>query len=132
MNQNCPQRQELVDYLLGKLPEDLLQQLEQHFVDCSSCEETLRGLNVADTLNNWVEQAARDAVATRPSEDSEEQFVANLISRMQDQSSAHSQLDPLTRERAAEVIRLLEIDDADECLGRLGQYKLQSLIGAGS
>ena len=88
MNQNCPQRQELVDYLLGKLPEDLLQQLEQHFVDCSSCEETLRGLNVADTLNNWVEQAARDAVATRPSEDSEEQFVANLISRMQGQSSA--------------------------------------------
>ena len=128
MNQTCPQRQELVDYLLGKLSADLLQQLEHHVLDCDSCEETLRGLDLADTLNGWVGEAASANEQTELDQD----FVANLIQRIQHQSPQQSRLDPLAKERAAEVLRLLDVDQSDSSLGNLGHYSIQELLGVGS
>ena len=128
MNQTCPQRHELVDYLLGKLSDELLDELENHFLDCRSCEETLRGLDLADTLNKWVGEAASSDQPTSTDED----FVAMLIRRMQEQTSLHAKLDPLAKERAAEVIRLLDTESSDSNFGKLGLYRLDELLGVGS
>ena len=128
MNQSCPQRHELVDYLLGKLSNELLDELENHFLDCRTCEETLRGLDLADTLNKWVGEAA---LSDQPSA-ADEDFVATLIRRMQEQTSLHSKLDPLAKERADEVIRMLDSESSDSHFGKLGQYRLDELLGVGS
>ena len=45
---NCPPKTDLVDYLLGKLPVEILERVENHFADCQSCEETIRNLNAQD------------------------------------------------------------------------------------
>ena len=56
----CPEKSKLVDYLLGKLPDPETQTCEGHIAQCDLCEETIRGLNINDTLDELTREALSD------------------------------------------------------------------------
>ncbi len=125
--ENCPDERALVDYLLGKVPDDRLASLETHFAACDWCEETIRGLSASDTLSQLVAEAIGET--TGESSVNEQELVAALIQTMQVPPSAGRQhLD----DRAAEVTRLLESAPDDSSIGQLAHYRIIKLIGAGS
>ena len=67
-NPECPEKSKLVDYLLGKLPAPETQTCEGHIAQCDLCEETIRGLNINDTLDELTREALSD---DHPQSDSE-------------------------------------------------------------
>lgn len=125
----CPEKSALKNYLLGKLPEEILDQFEDHFSDCVDCEETLRGLDANDTFSQLVNSAA-DSSAELAEHD--KQFVGNLIAQMKSENRFH-RLDAELAEKAAEVTRLLTPpEDESDAIGTFGDYQIESLIGVGS
>ena len=74
---NCPPRNELLDYLLGRLPDELLCGLENHFAVCDQCEETLRGISGDDTFSRLAE----NAMSEKATDDDEREFVSKLVTQ---------------------------------------------------
>ena len=90
----CPQKDKLVDYLLGKLPVIEHETCELHIVDCTSCEDTIRNLKVTDTLDELTCQAMAD-----PGESTELKLVEQLVHRVRNISSdTQPEFDRLTLE----------------------------------
>ena len=132
---NCPEKSALKNYLLGKLPDEILDQFEDHFSDCEDCEETLRGLDANDTLSKLVNSAAD---SSEELDEKDKQFVGNLITQMKSEGRFHL-LDGELAEKASEVTRLLmpvdddsRCEDDADCMGTFGDYRVESLIGVGS
>ncbi len=124
----CPEKSTLIDYLLGKLPVDVLENCENHFADCQNCEETIRGLNVNDTLSQLASAVSADDEV--PGEE-DKSIVLRLINRLQQGTTFDRQKQSL-EDRAAEVTRLLEPSDNPDSIGQLSHYQIEELIGAGS
>jgi anti-sigma factor ChrR (cupin superfamily) len=65
---NCPAREELLDYALGRLPEKTIEVVAQHIEQCPECQATLATL--ADAEDTLVAQLAGppepDAFADEP------------------------------------------------------------------
>ncbi len=153
----CPEKQDLLDYLLGTLPPNVLTGIEEHFAQCGICEETIRGLNASDTLSELVADAA--IVAPEVGDD-DKTFVKNLILQIQENGEAGTAVNDASQflhrdgdrrmdcgndglnDRAAEVTRLLTpaenglenepSSSEKEPLGTIAHYRVLELIGAGS
>ena len=148
----CPAPEILKEFLLGKLEPPRLSECESHVSDCDHCHETLRGLNADDTLSSYVSQAIEE---TPDAENGAE--IKRLIDRLIDPLSVQQLANenglaetgdhdgsngiptgrPIPRaelellaDRAAEVLRCLTPEE--NVLGRIGDYELLRLIGAGS
>ena len=130
---NCPDSNELENFLLGKLSPTESQSFETHLSDCTPCLETLRSIKASDTLTEMT-QKAWPQPATQEQE-AESQFVRRLIDRVSQiaapKQEGHLESNTDT-DRAAEVQRLLEASEHESDLGRLGQYRIVELLGAGS
>ena len=125
----CPQKTTLMEFLLGKLSEPEQGICEAHLADCDQCEDTIRGLQLNDTLNDLTRQALNEDQQT-----SESQLVEQLVNNVRSISKDpnHQQLDRLTLERAAEVSRFLSPSDEATDIGRINNYRITELLGAGS
>ena len=126
-NNPCPSAAELHDYLQGKLPNEILNEWESHFARCIQCEETLRGLGADDTFGRLAEHA----ISGKAAEAGERDFVSELVTQLR--SDGRFRVQPRAiQERSAEVIRFLDQSDSQECLGRLANYRIERVLGAGS
>lgn len=126
---HCPEKSQLVDYLLGKIPESEIEVYEGHIADCSLCEDTIRGLNVNDTLD----ELTKEAMGGSESIQSDSAVLENLaleIRKIPD--SQVQEFDRLTLERSAEITRLMSASDNAADIGRIGHYRIVDLLGAGS
>ena len=128
-NPACPERDRLVQFLLGHLPEPELETLEQHLSDCAACGDTLQALNAEDTLV----QLTRSAQPALPEAD----LVDDLIPRVQQLlSDPTSAIDPATGpardERAEGIRRLLRPTEEPDELGRLATYRVLDHLGTGA
>ncbi len=57
-----PDREELAAYVLGTLPEDRAERLEEHLAACPACEETIRGMEgLSDPLIQGLRRAGPKA-----------------------------------------------------------------------
>ena len=55
-----PDREELAAYVLGTLPEDRAERLEEHLAACPACEETIRGMEgLSDPLIEGLGRAGQ-------------------------------------------------------------------------
>ena len=147
-NSECPQPAVLKEFLQGLLEPPSLQQCESHVADCPSCHETLRGLNVDDTLSQHVAgaiKAKQEIAQSESNQRSDSLQVENLVQRLLNPSTSRADRRrngtadaELLADRAAEVLRYLEPVDDDwaaghePCLGKLDNYLLVQLLGAGS
>lgn len=139
----CPTAQTLRDFLLGRLEPPTLDHCENHVADCPNCHETLRGLNDSDdTLGGHVQSAfAAQSVAGELDSATVDRLVEQLSELSVSTSLRATQSSPLEpdagqldlemlADRAAEVLRCLQPEQ--DSLGRLGDYRLVRLVGAGS
>ena len=138
----CPQPGVLIEFLQGKLHPPQLEQCESHLKDCTLCHETLVGLSSNDTLSERVAAALQnDEVQNFLDESSAE--TQNLLDRLTSDDFKRSSLAAgvsgqrtptadaeVIADRAAEILRCVR--PAEDSLGKLGDYTLLRLIGAGS
>ena len=146
---DCPQSSVLLDYILGRLHPPVLDECEAHVADCDLCHETLRTLDPSDTLCEKVaEVISGSSEQEDPAQtaDESQHRIGRLIGRLTSREfvlangghmSRHGMTpaeSELLADRAAEVLRYVkeELSDAEGALGRLGDYRLLHLIGAGS
>jgi serine/threonine protein kinase len=141
----CPQSATLTDYLLGLLPPDESESCEAHLSNCQPCVETIQGLELKDTLHDLAANAIdkQQADANEDLAPGDSGVVGNLIHRMKGLNGANvtgfiasgNRRSSLNEDRAAEIVRLLDpllpTDEPDH-LGRLGDYRIEKILGAGS
>ena len=134
---DCPSTETLAGYLGGDLQEPELGRCEQHLQDCDNCEETIRGLRIdemasdsfTDLALSSIKNQADTDVGSRSAED--EPLVERLvgeIARLPDCSIGPR----LLEDRAAEVTQRLPAAEQSDSIGRLGDYEIKRLLGAGS
>ena len=100
----CPSKDELADFLLGKLDPQQIEILESHLANCLSCDDTIRNLHANDTFTQWAGMAAGDAGSI----DEQDRIAAkNLIERLQLHSRLKGTANDRLEDRAAEVLRVL-------------------------
>src|SRR4051794_5426537 len=59
--QPCPSREVLAGYLLGKLPEEVVEEIAEHVDNCAACESALPSLSdPSDTLLPRLRQPVPD------------------------------------------------------------------------
>lgn len=133
----CPDKYELQKFLLGQLPEDEVDRLQQHFTQCHACLNTVRWLATDDAL---VVAVRSQATAVPGGEDD---VVEELIARLSAKPSPSaaglietlSNASPVTSDpsiaTAAESYAFLAPPQEPDELGRLGAYRVLRLIGAG-
>ena len=151
---DCPQSTVLLDYIQGRLNPPVLDECEAHVVDCEQCHETLLALDPNDTLSEKVAEVISSTTShgssnqniSAESNDESQHRIDNLIGRLTSrqfvvanggQNLSRHGMTPaeseLLADRAAEVLRYVEEpSDTEGALGRLGDYRLLNLIGAGS
>jgi WD40 repeat protein len=126
----CPDRQLLQQLLAGSYPpEEQLEPLAAHLESCPRCAETLRGLTGTDTLVGLLAGAKPVPVA------GEEAVVARLIERLGQHRSAPGDQDTaiLNTEPppADDLAAVLGPPGGPGELGRLGPYRVMSVLGHG-
>ncbi|MBX3419686.1 MAG: protein kinase [Pirellulaceae bacterium] len=134
--EKCP-RTTLIDrYLNGDLSQTDVSELERHLDGCEPCGETLRGLAQTgnDTLGDLLKQNSLDEQPTLTVQQrADEPLVKRLIEQIQSQPPTEiARRLQMVEDRAAEVLWLLQPDEADNSLGTLGHYRLTELLGSGS
>jgi len=117
----CPQRQELQDWLAGRLSEDRSVEIERHFEACDSCLSVAAEL--PDTLN-----------LNAPSESTIFHQTASDTSQEDEKASPATVLDQTTNSQDLSYDGSLgflgDPVDAGE-LGRLGDYRILGILGRG-
>ena len=139
---DCPDEKSLVNFLLGKLTPYESSAFEDHIAQCSPCEETIRSLDVTDTLS----ELAVEAFSNQPQQsdfvaagDQDSQTIKVLVERVsgwEKPATANASSDAISdiEDRASEVQHFFEISDETDqtSLGLFNKYRIDELIGAGS
>ena len=119
----CPDRQQLSDYLLDKLPSEAQGRIDEHLSQCTQCQKALdtwvEGDGEAGFLNAWKQlaQSEEDQVLREAGWDRARQKLANESS-----SPRHDDTKPAAATTEAARIESGKI---------LGGYRLLGLLGAG-
>ncbi|MGI9519659.1 MAG: protein kinase domain-containing protein, partial [Pirellulaceae bacterium] len=124
---DCPEKNTLVDFLLGKLPESDIQVIEDHLSHCPPCGDTVRLLDNGDTLDELARQVMLEAPAPGP----EQTRVDELIQRIQTSGKDPQRLTGDVVDRSAEVTMLLAPSSNPDHLGCIAHYEVVELLGAG-
>jgi len=115
---SCPSRDELADYLLGKLSDATIQAVEDHLANCPDCEETVASLDTAtDSVVAALQQSIEENAYVR-----EPEYCAALVQIRGLRTSAGSG-DPRTADQEMGYPAAME---------QLGPYKLLATLGAGA
>jgi serine/threonine protein kinase/protein involved in polysaccharide export with SLBB domain len=120
------------------LPDSENQNFEDHLSECDPCVDTIRDLKVeSDTLNDLTVDALQFHDRQSREGESESQVMQGIMQRMKAlpgkplvtsfDSASHT-----AQDRAAEVQRLIDPAIEPEDLGMIGDYRIISLLGAGS
>lgn len=119
---NCPGPNQLFQFATGLVPEEEAGQIEAHLLSCDSCIQSMATLTAADPLESVLSR-------TGPRESGEdcERLIASIQARL---CSNHP--DPLSTFPSPELLReMLEEPDREGDLGRLGDYRIVRVVGAG-
>ena len=118
MNQiTCPGEEQLRDYILGKLPEDVAEQTERHLQVCQACEATAESLETqVDSLIEQIRQPPSDDPYL--AEPQCQVAVARAKLLAEKVVSGEGQPKDLAPSQPAD-------------LGRLGEYELLAKLGEG-
>ena len=139
--QTCPQREQLVDYLLGKLPSEDSSFCEAHIADCEPCEETIRSLDASDTLSELALNGLRNAEKSSQQESAViNQLVSDIegwsesseVGRAGSKAGSFESHDSDLQDRAAEVQHFFNDSPDEDSIGSVGKYRIVELLGAGS
>ena len=151
--QHCPDRDTLVDFLLGKLPVPELESCEIHLSKCPPCADTIRSLDQSDTMTELTRDAFigltpdcdlnQSLPETSTQNSIDEVAVKDLVGKMREWAlDSKTGLKPGVQterdlnDRATEVQCLLgqneSEQDGDSTIGRLAHYRIERLLGAGS
>ncbi len=137
----CPSRQQLENFLSDSLAPGEAQSVEQHLIQCQQCIDTLSRMHDG-TFQELVRANAAAKSATRSDPD----FVQGLIKKLKeslpavsiadrptiDGSFASSMSDPpMSAGDDAELSEILAPAEQPDELGRLGQYRVLKVLGAG-
>ena len=131
---NCPPKQTLIDFLLGKLEPSQVATCEQHLNDCKPCGDTIRGLDASDTISGLASNSKQSS-ADDDKQDSDQLVVKMLIDKMQEMQPARSSSGKqaaTSPSRADEVINLLQPMGSSDSIGQLAHYEIQELLGVGA
>jgi predicted Ser/Thr protein kinase len=128
----CPSRQQLEQLRRGQLPMERVEELARHLEHCDTCVRTFQALKGEDRL---VEVLRHQAQVRGVAEDA---TVRQLIKRLrglrgQPSEDSASEAETLAPDaEAAEAVRtLLAPPQQPDEIGRLGQYRVLKLLGAG-
>ena len=120
---DCYTRDQLQDFLLGKLPEDKSTLVAQHLDHCDVCEDTIVGLEAAsDTLVNLLlDQAA----------DGNDHPDSNPVGVSTESESLPEFRDALARIQNLEFDQNPNRDSAPQVVQRIGEYEIGQQIASG-
>ncbi|MFN4259112.1 MAG: serine/threonine-protein kinase, partial [Gemmataceae bacterium] len=126
---SCPTAETLRDFSSGRLPDQEIEQLEQHLRQCVDCVEILQSVPDGDSLLS--------ALAAK----SQEQFLENdvvseLIGRLKELAASRPTDSRAVTADAVPNLSAAGFDflapaQADDELGRLGGYRVIKLLGEG-
>jgi len=124
-NENCPNKNELLEYALGKLNDEAVAGLEKHLSRCEACTQKMSELNSrSDDLLSLLQQTKNDSEANYLKENGYEQMLAGL-SELNIGPSAHPPGVGSSRATPA-------VSASESLVGRqLGQYTLLGVVGRG-
>ncbi len=141
----CPTAAQWERFLSTELPSHEQAEWERHLDGCSACATRLADAQQrpVDSLELALAEVVRVGAngpagsewgrASCVAESAEENQIAGLIQRMQGLPHASEPLEWMaSRERASEVLWLLEPGQLPQSLGSLGHYDLLEFLGAGS
>ena len=125
MKPTCPGPEQWRDLLAGRLPDERAEALAQHLGDCAACRQAAEGLARADADPRPPRRGALDGGLRR--------LLAALRTMP---PPPHPSLPPRVGEGgvgdgAEVVLRLLDPPTGPGCLGRLGRYEVQRVLGCG-
>ena len=126
---DCPERETLSDFLLGKLDPELSSACENHLASCEPCIETISGLDQSDTFQSLVVQSASSNEAVS---DGDESVVGNLIHRMIDVGKQTRSDSKTVDQRAVDVVSILEPATSAHSIGQIEHYRIEEILGCGS
>ncbi len=131
----CPQPEQFKKFLSGGLSEEQLLVIESHLEKCDSCGDTIRSMNVSDTL---IELVKDSKLPTIDSEDGNSSEIAPLLSRLEKLADSRTVIRGYSNDagedlqaRVYEVQSMLSPPESDDELGRIAHYRVLSLLGAG-
>ena len=136
--ERCPERDQLVDYLLGRLPSEDSSFCEAHLAECDPCEQTIRSLDVSDTLSELVQNGLGKTENLAEEESAVlKQLVGDIAQWSQPPTANRSAAFEAPRDsdlvdRAAEVQHFFEDGSEPDDIGKVGKYRIVELLGAGS
>ena len=136
--EQCPERDQLVDYLLGRLPSEDSSFCEAHLAECNPCEQTIRSLDVSDTLSELAQNGLGKTEKLAKEESAVlKQLVGDIAQWSQPPAANRTAAFETPRDsdlvdRAAEVQHFFETATQPEDIGRVGKYRIVELLGAGS
>ena len=128
-NSNCPKRETLSNFLLGKLDPIESSQCESHLSKCQPCVETISGLDISDTFQSLVVDSVGDPDSLSVADES---VVGNLIHRMIDIGSQTGAIRKSLDQRAADIVGLLEPTASGDAIGQIEHYRIEEVLGCGS
>ncbi len=126
----CPEERTLTDFLQGKLSATDIETIEVHLSSCQPCGDTIRMLDAADEEDDLARSVVEGALLQ--GFENEQSQVEQLIEALRDRNGAPINLaSSELAERAAEVTLLLDPAGDSQSIGRLAQYEVEHLLGAG-
>jgi WD40 repeat protein len=122
MSETCPSKERWQDHLNASLPADQDAVLTEHLDSCASCRKTLETLaGGSDSLLAVARQAGDATDASSPA-------LKEIVAQFQ-APSEKTQAEPSGAKD--ESLAFLTPSEKPGCLGRLGHYEVQAIIGKG-
>src|SRR5208337_4309023 len=132
----CPDVQQLQRLLLGRLPNDVRANLEEHVLHCRQCTALLPTVKADDTLVEALRAGAR--LALQPADRDVEALMSRLRKLRPAVPSAHetttgeyTQGDASPMSDKPETFDFLAPAQSAGEIGRLGKYRVLKLLGQG-
>ncbi len=127
----CPTEQNIQRFLLGLLPLDATEVLEQHLLSCEVCVKTAHALKTSDTLV--------DALQTLPPDDEEDKkVVKRLVTTLlalahlpESEQKTAAQTPSRTPSQIDLPVGFLGPPEEEDDIGTLGGYRVLRILGTG-
>lgn len=127
---SCPDRETLTNYLLGKIPGEEVEQLEDHLLECENCSRVAATINDSDDFTRACASDVKlemDSVALTDAVNRAKRLRSEAETVEVDETIASENPTPSSDE---EINFLAPAQQSDE-LGRLGEYRILELLGVG-
>ncbi len=134
-NVQCPSGNQWERFLQDDLDDSSCESIERHLDACIKCAADFKKLfeSFSDPLEASLVGALRGFPRSGPAVEDERKYLQDLVERINRMGPDRATIElPLTQERAAEILWLLEPGGHPKSLGCLAHYDLIEILGAGS